>query len=432
MVGGDELELVLAMLGDVADLVRASCVCKQWYTVATSDRLWLLLLQRFNVPMEQATSAKQAFATYATRFPGCMDEYSVVSRVVSVLQSVNPQAKAPVERNPPFKMVLEANTQRVGIWQPQPTRHERLLLMLYYLFTDMTANPRILQRGCAACFGFFISYNDVYAMHLMNRSAVEVLPLNTVPFVNIAALAWSPDMEEGLGLVLEGQLVGHVIRYGKSSNTLNRMGPIYAQTVPYQDLGLFEHWLTEFARQIKQRERVILKANAEISAPSGFLESGPGVGEITTQGIRVHVSTLFLMTMARVVYRITFTYLENECKYKSVQLARRHWIFKYTDGRSAEVDGEGVVGHYPILQDSQPQFSYCSYTDGGVVDEAENNEGTPRATLNNCVESLEGYFEFVPGTLDQQSGPTLQIAIPFVKFVLPTIAFERDDELLNV
>ncbi|KDO27754.1 hypothetical protein SPRG_20392 [Saprolegnia parasitica CBS 223.65] len=398
----DVLHLIFEYLDDHRDWVRAGCVCQRWRQVATSNRLWLPLLHRYCISpsaSDVAGANQRAFAVVAAQYPGHLDIYAAIAPAVSVLRTINPSVAADTAHNAPFAQLLAPSGGRRDLWRPEATsctRAEKLLLMLYHLFTNTSFMD--MQLCCAALFGFFVCYNDVYALHLKRRWTVDVLSLSTQPFETILGFAWAPGIEEGLGLVLDGTLAGHVIRYGKALGQAHRMGPIPMGAVPYEDLGPFETWLGTFVSEVQSGVRAIVRANETISAPSGFREAGPGVGDVTTHGINVHVSTLFLLNMARVTYRVTFTF--RDCKYTSMQLTRRHWTFRYTDGQASEVDGDGVVGYYPLLSAATPD-------------------------LASAVASLEGYFEFVPGSIAAPLGPALRIAIPFVAFQLPQTALRN-------
>ncbi|EQC38627.1 hypothetical protein SDRG_04328 [Saprolegnia diclina VS20] len=423
----DVLHLIFEYLDDHRDWVRAGCVCQRWRQVASSNRLWLPLLRRYCIPpsLSDVTGANQrAFAAVAAQYPGHLDIYAAIAPAVSVLRTINPSAAAETAHNVPFVQLLAPSGGRRDLWRPEATsctRGEKLLLMLYHLFTNTSFMD--MQMCCAALFGFFVCYNDVYALHLRRRWTVDVLSLHTQHFGTILGFAWAPGIEEGFGLVLDGALSGHVIRYGKAMGRAHRMGPIPMGAIPFEDLGFFETWLNTFVSEVSTGVRRIVRANETITAPSGFREAGPGVGDLTTYGINVHVSTLFLLNMARVTYRVTFTY--RDCKHASMQLTRRHWIFRYTDGQASEVDGDGVVGYYPLLSAATPEFSYGSYSDGGIVTDVVDGPG---ASLASAVASLEGYFEFVPGTIAAPLGPPLRIPIPLVAFQLPQTALRSNDD----
>ncbi|KAJ3223420.1 hypothetical protein HDU81_009203, partial [Chytriomyces hyalinus] len=241
--------------------------------------------------------------------------------------------------------------------------------------------------------------------------------------------AWTP-MEEGLGLVTSGRLAGHVVRFARPRG-FARMGPIPAYAFPYMDLGPFIEWLETFVASLEGGDRIIQRvvvpsARLNLRGPSVFLNSGPGTGSAITRGVKVHVSTFFILSMARVCYRISLEYIPSQCPFEKVQLLARQWVFRYRDGRASRVQGEGVIGEFPILSASSPTFSYCSYSDGGRVSEAaEEDSDFDEDMLNvrNPVVSLEGSFEFVPGTIRTPVGDAFDTRIPFVEFQLPrTIA----------
>src|SRR5512143_2140554 len=61
-----------------------------------------------------------------------------------------------------------------------------------------------------------------------------------------------------------------------------------------------------------------------------------------------------------------------------VQLMRRHWIITDGDGQVREVEGPGVVGEQPVLDDGQAH----QYTSGAVLT-------TPVGTLEGSYEMRE-------------------------------------------
>ncbi|KAJ3022193.1 UNVERIFIED_CONTAM: F-box protein skip16 [Siphonaria sp. JEL0065] len=276
-------------------------------------------------------------------------------------------------------------------------------------------------------------------------------------------------MGEFLGLVTSGSLTGHVVRFGRASLDLDRMGPIPKGFVPFFDLGLFRDWFNGFVQSLddgvdrsgnvdvdayddafhetvmttittmltrRQRrlETVLGRGGRELVLPSVFLDSGPGTGVAVTHGIKVQVSSFFMLSMARVCYRITLTYLPTTCPHATVQLKSRKWAFRYLNGRYERVQGDGVIGYYPLLSLQNPSFSYCSYSDGGrVIDDdnevdAEYRDHDPldpyaegRSLLSNPVVSCQGSFTFIPGRIEAPSGQPFEVEIPFVEFVRPQV-----------
>mmetsp|Transcript_17866 Transcript_17866/g.46655 ORF Transcript_17866/g.46655 Transcript_17866/m.46655 type:complete len:492 (-) Transcript_17866:44-1519(-) len=98
---------------------------------------------------------------------------------------------------------------------------------------------------------------------------------------------------------------------------------------------------------------------------------------------------------------------------KTVQLKSRHWRIVSDEGQIEEVNGEAVVGEYPILRrpnrdgtgDTEPfvyQSRTISFDEGG-----------------SHVPSMYGHFRFVPGTLDAPEGD-------FFNAICGQIYFDKD------
>lgn len=71
-----------------------------------------------------------------------------------------------------------------------------------------------------------------------------------------------------------------------------------------------------------------------------------------------------------------------------------------------QVEGEGVIGLYPILEPGGPEFVYCSCTQQKAV------RG-----------SMCGSFKFVPGSMDRPEGPPFDVVCPAFRLDLPEYAF---------
>lgn len=82
----------------------------------------------------------------------------------------------------------------------------------------------------------------------------------------------------------------------------------------------------------------------------------------TTSGIKVSVETFFqpeesdaLQPQFIFAYRVTIT---NESEH-IIQVKKRHWHIIEADGSKREVEGEGVVGEQPLLNQGQ-SYTYIS------------------------------------------------------------------------
>ena len=84
----------------------------------------------------------------------------------------------------------------------------------------------------------------------------------------------------------------------------------------------------------------------------------------TTESIKVTVRPMYLDGKSDLVAsRFVFAYfvrIENT-GYEDVQLLRRHWYIHDSNGRTQEVEGEGVIGLQPCISpgESHEYNSYC-------------------------------------------------------------------------
>jgi ApaG protein len=77
---------------------------------------------------------------------------------------------------------------------------------------------------------------------------------------------------------------------------------------------------------------------------------------LITKGVKITVRTHFQPDYSRPeMNHFLFTYkilIENRSEY-SVQLLRRHWYIFDSNGEHREVEGDGVVGHQPVLMPNE-------------------------------------------------------------------------------
>ncbi|HEY6952827.1 MAG TPA: Co2+/Mg2+ efflux protein ApaG [Bacteroidota bacterium] len=120
----------------------------------------------------------------------------------------------------------------------------------------------------------------------------------------------------------------------------------------------------------------------------------------TTQDITVTVRPVYLDGQSDMIQKkFVFAYfirIENNGKDR-VRLLRRHWNINHSNGRTEEVDGEGVVGKQPLILPGEAH-EYNSY----------------------CVlETFEGWME---GTYLMQRSNGEQFSVTIPKFILRAAA----------
>lgn len=134
--------------------------------------------------------------------------------------------------------------------------------------------------------------------------------------------------------------------------------------------------------------------------------------EATTQGVVVRVSTLIAPEVPShsgylVAYSVRFSMLPNVPGMESCQLRSRRWRIMNDEGRVVDtVEGEGVVGQYPLLRPGAPEIEYRSCS------QQVNGGGW-----------MEGEFEFVPGTLANPEGEPFWVACPRFSLGAPQVMF---------
>jgi uncharacterized protein affecting Mg2+/Co2+ transport len=150
---------------------------------------------------------------------------------------------------------------------------------------------------------------------------------------------------------------------------------------------------------------------------------GPNTSYSVSNGVEIICSPFFLHDHSRknvkyyYTYQITMRYIGGRGipLYPTCQLLGRHWeivSFDQWGGQRMEtVDGQGVIGMFPILQlwnaDGKPPSDFAP---GAVA----------RFQYSSCVEYrtpkglMGGYLTFVPGTLENQLGPEFKVMLnPF-------------------
>jgi ApaG protein len=76
------------------------------------------------------------------------------------------------------------------------------------------------------------------------------------------------------------------------------------------------------------------------------------VSDITTNGIRVQVTTKYLPERSSPrdnEYWFAYFIRISNAGSETAQLLSRHWVITNTDGEEEEVRGDGVVGEQPVL-----------------------------------------------------------------------------------
>ncbi len=124
------------------------------------------------------------------------------------------------------------------------------------------------------------------------------------------------------------------------------------------------------------------------SGPSKTYSNGP-----ITNGVQIRISSVpHLMEHAprqlSYSYQVTLLFHPHESVYQQVELISRHWQIQYSSNHLEHVNGPGVIGLYPILNEQNTKFTYSSICTEMVRARPIWMEGALKFKSNNGVEFL--------------------------------------------
>ncbi|KAI3756791.1 hypothetical protein L1987_56614 [Smallanthus sonchifolius] len=178
-------------------------------------------------------------------------------------------------------------------------------------------------------------------------------------------------------------------------------------------------WLEEHIRRL-ENGIIKVREDGNIRSISLFPEQPPTCSVATTSGVQVRASAVFAPEFSDLMeetekymfaYSIRMSLKPEGCfvhgmSFDSCQLYWRHWIIKSNDNIVGDINGEAVIGQYPLLRPRQKEFVYESCTT------AEASPG-----------SIEGSFTFIPGRLVDPKGSPFEVEVARFPLLLPDYIF---------
>lgn len=190
-------------------------------------------------------------------------------------------------------------------------------------------------------------------------------------------------------------------------------------------------WLEEFAARVAaHRFRVINERSTGVPATLtlSLLDcSPPAASQAVTNGVRITALAVFVPEHSRLLpetpalsryffnYSISFALLSVvdqkaagvQKPIKFAQLRSRHWIIRNSLGEvQNRVDGDGVVGEFPLLKAGSADFSYSSCT----------TQAEPQGYM-------EGHFVFSHGPTSHPTGPDFQVQCSRFALLQPSFIY---------
>lgn len=172
-------------------------------------------------------------------------------------------------------------------------------------------------------------------------------------------------------------------------------------------------WLEEHGRRMESG-MITVREEENVKSICQFPEKPPLCTTAVTNGVQVRASAVlvpersdFQNSIFSFAYSIRMSLLPEGCTvhgmtFQSCQLYRRHWIIRENETIKHDVDGEAVIGKYPLLLPGEKEFVYQSCT-------------TQQSTLG----SIEGYFTFVTGRLAEPKGDPFEVQVARFPLEIP-------------
>lgn len=157
-----------------------------------------------------------------------------------------------------------------------------------------------------------------------------------------------------------------------------------------------------------------------------FPDAGPAVSRAVTRGIEVRASARWFPDGRPVREGLNFGYsirirmLAEAPENETCQLVGRHWAFTDGDGNVRRVDGEGVIGKQPLFFRENDKSGFVDLGPAGDHDRNpdsvfyyQSQSGPVSGTSPDDTKdaSVEGTFSFVPGSIENPSGPMFHVRV---------------------
>ncbi|KAI3700854.1 hypothetical protein L2E82_45494 [Cichorium intybus] len=178
-------------------------------------------------------------------------------------------------------------------------------------------------------------------------------------------------------------------------------------------------WLEEHIHRL-ETGYIKLREEGNVRSISLFPEKAPLCSLATTGGVQVRASAVFVPEFSdpmaedenyMFAYSIRMSLKPEGCfihgmTFDSCQLYWRRWIIKAHDNVVADINGEAVIGQFPLLQPGKKEFVYESCTMSAL-----------------SPGSIEGSFTFVPGRLADPKGSPFEVEVAKFPLLLPEYIF---------
>ncbi|KAL9233187.1 hypothetical protein vseg_008216 [Gypsophila vaccaria] len=176
-------------------------------------------------------------------------------------------------------------------------------------------------------------------------------------------------------------------------------------------------WLEEHERRL-QNGMITVREVDGFKSICQFPDKPPLCTTAVTNGVQVRASAVLAPEQSDLQkpgyffgYSIRMSLLPEGCTvhgmtFNSCQLHRRRWIIRENETVKGDVDGEAVIGKFPLLRPGEKEFVYESCT--------------PQHSTHG---SIEGSFTFVPGRLVAPKGDPFKVEVARFELAIPEYIF---------
>lgn len=444
--GGLAIHMILSKLGP-NDTAAVGCVSKSFRVWASEDSLWLnFCSQELNLSSPQdplgnlTTSFKAAYQAWREAF--AMYPWSLVKRVKRCWDRLKnwlkvnfPEAMATLRKGASEGEINELEDY-MKVKLPIPTR----VLYRFCDGQDLMKGGRELPSGefrrslCGNSLGLIGGYS-VYDHHvnvfllplkqviIETKGIVRKLGFNSSSkYIVVASSSKSGEKVFFLDCT-SGQL--HVGTRNLTSdgemipcvpNSLINLGH---DSSDYHQQDAMLLWLEEHSRRL-ETGFIKLREEKKTRSINLFPEQAPPCSTAVTNGVQVRASSVFMPEFSDLQdetekylfsYSIRLSLLPEGCvinglSFDTCQLYWRRWIIRADENVVSDVNGEAVIGKFPLLRPGEKEYVYQSC-----------------AALPSATGSIEGSFTFVPGRLAEPKGSTFEAEVAGFPLQLPDYVF---------
>ncbi|CAK8575803.1 unnamed protein product [Lathyrus sativus] len=422
------------------DIATISCVSNRFRSFTSHDSLWfkicsteLSLTQPIDHLGNPLPSFKEAYQTWREAF--VMYPWPLVKRVKRCWDNIKTWL---ADNFPEAKDTLCQGASEADIQELEDVLHVKLPLPTRILYRFHNGQEIEKLDPDANTFGTSLGIIGGYSFydHLVN---VYLLPISQV-------IQETQQITQNLGFLRRSKyvLVAASSTYSEKLFFLNcTNGQLYVGTrnlltnrdmipcVPHDLISLHHEldsekiqdamllWLEEHGRRL-QRGFIKLIEEENVRSINLFPEESPLCSTAVTNGVQVRASALVIPELVDLQddrekylfsYSIRLSLQSQGCvingmTYRSCQLYWRHWIIHANDVVVSDMDGEAVIGVYPLLRPGDKEFVYQSC-----------------ASLPTSSGSIEGSFTFVPGRLVDPRGDPFLATVARFPLRLPDYIF---------